>query len=142
MPYRDIVKAMYPMFGYSFVPLVREQMSLQCNLDILLLRRDMPGGVLHAGDIDNRIKTLIDGLRMPKSVNELSPAYSQPSFGEDPFYVLMEEDKLVSGFSVETDLLLAPSKSPNRDTDLRWVQAIISVELKPYVATSGNMDFV
>lgn len=139
--YRDILAAMYPRLGYRFVPLVREKLSIQCDLDVLFLRRDMPGSVLHAGDIDNRIKTLIDALRMPLSVPELG-SHTTPDPDEDPFFVLMEEDKLVSGFSVETDRLLDPAKSPDPEVDKRWAQVVITVNLRPAVALMSNLDFV
>jgi hypothetical protein len=142
MPYRDIVAALHPHVGYHFVPLVREKLSLLCELHVLFLRRDRPGGVLHAGDIDNRVKTLIDALRMPKSTAELGAAYATPAAGEEPFYVLMEEDKLVSAFSVDTDLLLIPPKASDREIDLRWSMVIVSVELKPYVSTNAALSFL
>jgi len=58
--------------GNRFVPLVREAAGFTCALDILFLRRDNPGHLIKSGgDIDNRIKVLLDGLRMPKDVSEL-----------------------------------------------------------------------
>src|SRR6266849_6098917 len=52
--------------GKQFVPLVRQSLALACSLDILFLRREEPGSlILQGGDIDNRIKTLFDALKMP-----------------------------------------------------------------------------
>lgn len=69
--------------GYRFVPLVREDFGLSCSLHILFLRRDFPGaGVISAGDLDNRIKTLIDTLRKPHSAAELR-GNENPGAGED-----------------------------------------------------------
>jgi hypothetical protein len=52
--------------GYRFVPLIRKSIHLACSLDILFLRRDSPGNLVKSGgDIDNRLKVLLDGLRMP-----------------------------------------------------------------------------
>jgi hypothetical protein len=70
-------------YGFNFVPLVTHDMDLLCGLDILFLRPDKPGDVLWAGDIDNRIKALIDALRIPKS-NE---GYAQRTVeaSENPF---------------------------------------------------------
>jgi hypothetical protein len=49
--------------GYDFVPLVSSELRLVCTLDILLLRREEPGGVIQGGgDLDNRLKTLFDAL--------------------------------------------------------------------------------
>jgi hypothetical protein len=61
----------YDKHGYRFVPLVRTESAI-CSVDVLLLRRDSPGGLLDSkGDIDNRIKLLIDTLKMPKDRGEL-----------------------------------------------------------------------
>ena len=127
------------LFDYRFVPLVREEFSLLCNLDILFLRRDHPLGVLNlAGDLDNRIKTLIDGLRIPKSGNELA-GNEKPAEGEDPFFCLLEDDDLVTGLTVQADMLLDPPIIDDGG-DAR-VKLIISVELKPDDVTMFNLGF-
>lgn len=123
------------MFGYQFVPLVLESFSLLCSLDILFLRRDIPGSALHAGDIDNRIKTLIDALRPPRSQNELVGDDLVPKSDETPFFCLLQDDKQVSHFSVETDTLLTPG------TDLRDALVVVSVELRPYYVNMFNLSF-
>lgn len=138
VPMSELVAEKYKEFGYRFLPLVRESMGLHCSLHILFLRRDPPGHALSAGDIDNRIKTLIDALRRPRNRAELF-GNDQPRADEDPFYCLMEDDKQVTHFSVETDTLLDP---PGDDeVDVRRVQAIITVELRPYYVTMFNMSF-
>ena len=135
----EAIAQKYRENGYRFVPLVREQISLLCSLNILFLRRDIPGSVIGAGDLDNRIKTLIDTLRRPHSANELR-GNETPAIGEDPFYCLLEDDKLVTGLSVETDTLLDP---PCADTeaDRRQVKIIITVDIKPYDVTMFNLSF-
>lgn len=59
--------------------------------------------VLQGGDVDNRIKTLFDALRMPDA--DVADNYPQ-SF--DPLYCLLESDTLISGFDVDTGRLLMP----------------------------------
>src|SRR5687767_13098704 len=54
--------------GKRYLPIVRRKFDLHCKLDILLLRRDL-GTILSSGDLDNRIKTLIDALRIPLGEN-------------------------------------------------------------------------
>jgi hypothetical protein len=96
----------YQRCGYRFLPLVNESRGVSCSLDILFLRRDAPGHlVTSGGDIDNRIKVLFDGLRMPKASNEIDGA---PQEGEDPFYCLLEDDSLITRVNVTTDRLLTP----------------------------------
>jgi hypothetical protein len=53
----------YTRCGYRWVPLVKEGML--CDIHVLFLRSDAPGTLVQSGDIDNRIKTLLDALRMP-----------------------------------------------------------------------------
>ena len=93
--------------GYNFVPLVTEELSLRCDISILFLRPDPPGSVLNSGDIDNRIKTLFDALRMPGNKDEFGN-YREPTEDEKPFFCLLEDDKLITSVAVETDLLLDP----------------------------------
>lgn len=127
----------YHEFGYKWVPLVREEWDLSCALDILFLRRDPPGSVISAGDLDNRLKTLVDGLRKPKNQGELG-GRNTPDADEDPFYCLLEEDKDISAFSVESDTLLDPIEHTK---DLSWARVIITVEIKPYHATTFALSF-
>lgn len=93
--------------GNRFIPLISERKGFTCALDILFLRRDNPGNLIeNGGDIDNRIKVLLDGLRMPRDLKELGGFPIDPD--EDPFYCLLEDDRLVSRISVTTDQLLTP----------------------------------
>jgi len=138
IPLREAVAGLYHENGYQFVPLVREDWHLMCRLDILFLRRDRPGSLIQAGDIDNRIKTLIDALRRPRNRNELRGSES-PGDGETPFYVLLEDDKQVSALTVETDTLLDPKQI---DHDRKQVRLVITVEIIPYYNTMLNLSFV
>ena len=96
-------------------------MSLVCDLDILFLRQGEPGRlILPGGDIDNRIKTLLDGLRMPNSANEIGARRVLR-----PTYCLLEDDSLITGINVRTDRLL-DSKTRGDDA----VRLIIGVTVK------------
>jgi hypothetical protein len=86
----------------KFIPLVRNTLYLACDLNILFLRHDDDLRILRDhGDLDNRIKTLFDGLRQPKSADEQGGI--QPD--ADPLYVLLEDDALIHSFSVRTGKL-------------------------------------
>lgn len=139
VPLKDAIACQFHEYGYRFVPLVLERFSLLCSLNILFLRRDIPGSVISAGDIDNRIKTIIDALRRPRNQTELVGEDVAPRDGEDPFFCLLEDDKQVSHFSVETDTLLDPPN--NDDADQRKAKLIITVELRPYYVTMLNLNF-
>jgi len=142
IPYSESVAQEYENRGFRFVPLVRDEMSLLCSLSILFLRRDPPGSLVSAGDLDNRIKTVIDALRIPQKPNEFMGKDRKPitpEAGQDPFYCLMEDDKQVSHLSVETDMLLDPPTDDEKDK--ARVKLIITVELRPYYVTMDNMSF-
>lgn len=137
-PMAEVVADMYREQGYRFVPLVREAISVLCSLEILFLRRDIPGSAVSAGDLDNRLKTVIDALRRPRHPNELV-GYENPAEGEDPFYCLMEDDSQVSHLLVETDTLLEPPSAVGKNNQLAHL--VITVEIKPYYVTNFNLSF-
>lgn len=119
--------------GQHFVPLVRRSLDLACELDILFLRNDAPGSIVKSGgDLDNRIKTLFDGLRMP-SVDETKVGPSTA----DPCFCLLEDDSLISTFAVRTDRLLTdPERSEHR------VLLVIEVKLTVLKLNSYNVGFL
>lgn len=119
--------------GYKFVPVASKDLLVYCSLDILFLRPDPPG-LLKSGDIDNRIKTLLDALKMPGSNQDLGK-YSTPEEGEDLFFVLLEDDGMVTRLAVETDMLLQPTNDNAGPQDARLV---ISVTLTPFQSIWGN----
>ncbi len=97
--------------GFRFAPLISLKLSLIAELSVTFLRPEAPGSLIsQGGDIDNRLKTLLDALRMPKVVSEL-PAGTSPAVDEDPFFCVLEDDNLVTKVSVATDRLLDPVQS-------------------------------
>jgi hypothetical protein len=103
---------------YRFAPLIGKRFALARSLDILFLRRDNPGGVVkHGGDVDNRIKVLLDALRMPQ--NSLDLPEDAPREGEDPFFCLMEDDQFVTKLCITTDRLLTPLEEKGRIHDVQ-----------------------
>jgi len=98
----------FELGGFTFVPLISEKLSHVARLDITLLSPEEPGRtVTRRGDLDNRIKTLLDALRMPKVKDEI-PTGDSPADGETPFYCLLEDDNLLSSITVVGDRLLRP----------------------------------
>jgi hypothetical protein len=98
----------------AYRPLIRKSLGLACALDILFLRQEEPGQlVLQGGDIDGRIKTLFDALRMPTKAEE-DAANVTPT--ADPLQCLLENDSLISDLSIRTGRLLGvpPQKRPHR----------------------------
>lgn len=99
---------------YRFVPLVNSSLFLICELHIFLLKPEEAGSIVtQAGDIDNRLKTLFDALRVPKNEGEL-PKDSKPEKDEDPFFCLLEDDALITNIAVETERLLESDVRANQ----------------------------
>lgn len=117
---------------WSFVPLVTEQLSLRTKIDITVLRLDHPHLNLWSfdgGDVDNRVKTIIDALRVPGA----SDGYAQlvPEAGENPLYVLSEADELFDAVSAETDHLLDPMPPKDVTVDASYAEIVIAVTMWP-----------
>jgi hypothetical protein len=127
---RQIVDLCEPIerHGAWFKPLVRGSFALHCGLRISFLRKEPPGRVYQGGDLDGRIKTLLDALEMPQHVEQV---LDKSSTRLAPIYCLMEEDVLVSGLTVESERLLTDQNYPadyvrlNIEVDVRVRQAMI-----------------
>jgi hypothetical protein len=113
---------------FNYVPLVTAELCLRCKLDILFLRMEERDYVLQGGDIDGRLKTLFDALRMAREANEL-PRRAEPSHDEHPFFCLLENDDLVSEVNIVTGQLLRLPESQAVDKHQVYLQ--ISVQLNP-----------
>ena len=96
---------------FVFVPLISPDTHLLCELEISMLRPEPPGKIItQGGDIDNRIKTLFDALRMPKE-NEIPKSVEIGSDEAPYFFCLLEDDALISRVAVQTDRLLVPEEN-------------------------------
>jgi hypothetical protein len=90
---------------YSFVPLVSTRLFAVVDLDITLLRPQSPGSIVSSGgDIDNRIKTLLDALALPDAnqLNGIGP------ISQNPLLCLLEDDMLIHRITVSAEQLLEP----------------------------------
>jgi hypothetical protein len=127
VPVVDEIGNEFSRCGYRFVPLVRTKRNMACSLDILILQREEPHRLFagSGGDLDNRVKTLLDGLRMPQQCTELDGQL--PSADEDPFFCLLEDDKLIFDFNIITDRLLVPAEHEEPERD---IVAVIGVRVK------------
>lgn len=121
----------YERGGILFVPLVSEVFNLVCSLNILFLRRGRPGTLFdQSGDIDGRIKTLLDALRIPTDSNEMRGSPDATS----PLFCLLEDDKLVTELTVVTDRLLKPWDGEGKDwREEQDVHLVIHVKVKSSV---------
>jgi hypothetical protein len=123
--------------GFRFLPLVNKHFSLVCGLNILFLRRENPGDlIMQGGDIDNRVKTLLDALRIPENCSEVD---GLPETDETPFYCLLESDTLVTELAVTTDRLLVPLKPGQHENE---VHLIIQVKVKASSINLSNFNLL
>lgn len=89
---------------FQFAPLISSKLFLLAEIDITLLWPDLPGQIIGNGDIDNKLKTLLDALSCPPHINQLKGQVPEES--ETPFYCLLEDDKLIQNLNVRTHTLL------------------------------------
>lgn len=93
---------------FQFAPLVTDKLNLCCTLDIVMLRPEGPQGLIKTGgDIDNRLKTLFDGLRMPLGIQEIPINEKATLLKQSPFFCLLRDDALITSVNITCDRLLS-----------------------------------
>jgi hypothetical protein len=103
--------------GFRFVPLVGKEFGTACALNILFLRRDQPGSLIEGGDLDNRIKTLLDALRIPEGRQEIPDQQASDAL----LFCLLEDDRLITDLSVTTDRLITPLRETESEKDVHLI---------------------
>lgn len=112
----------------QWTPIVSYVHDLMCELEIEWFRRETPGSIIGDGDLDNRLKTLLDGLRMPRSKPEQADASSEG----DPFRLcLLDDDKRVRAFSVRTYELLEDERPDEKRSGVELFIHVTIVPLSP-----------
>ena len=133
IPAKGEISVIKKFDDFSFAPLVTEELQMVAEIHVTLLRPEAPGSIVtQGGDIDNRIKTLLDSLRMPQNKSEL-PKDTLPSEEENPFFCLLEDDNLITKLEIDTDRLLTP-ESKSSDVCL-----LLKITIKAIGMTWGNM---
>jgi len=121
---------------HRFASIISSRLHTTATLDITLLRPEQPGTVFaQSGDIDNRLKTLLDALTIPPHLNALPKNFS-PTRTQTPFFCLLENDALVTGVSIHTHRWLNPDAASRADVIL-----IIQVTTATDEKTLENLDF-
>jgi len=116
----------------SFLPLVRDSLALNCGLQIQFLREGSPGKVYQGGDLDGRIKLLLDALAVPQHSNQLCDDAESPN----PMYCLLEDDGLATSLDVDTGELLSLAAGPDA------VHLVINVNVRVARPRSYNQIFL
>lgn len=120
--------------GAWFRPLVRDSYALHCGLKISFLRKEPPGKVYQGGDIDGRIKTILDALTMPQHKEQI---IEHTSTETAPIFCLLQDDSLVSGLDVQSERLLTDQNHP-----ADYVKLLIEVDVRVRQATIYNQSFL
>jgi len=99
--------------GQQYVPLLRCGQLLFCDLEIKILAR--PSESIRR-DTDNRVKVLLDALRIPQSEDEVADSSIHPP---NPCYCLLEDDggDLVGQVCSVTRPLLSPPM-PGKESEV------------------------
>jgi hypothetical protein len=125
--------------GFAFVPLITQNLALECGLHIVMLRSSTTPG--ETADLDNRLKTLFDALTFPKQPGQI-PVAVTPDADEKPMFCLLSDDGLVDKLDGETGELLEPVNVPDYPAfDPAVVRLIIHVLLRPKMMTIANSIF-
>jgi len=118
---------------FEFVFIIGDSIKLVAELKITILKPEPPGTIFtQAGDIDNRLKTLLDALKVPNEPNEI-PMEDSPKEDEDLFFCLLEDDSLITKITIETDRLL------EQTNDKSEVLLLIHVTTKASRPITGNV---
>lgn len=111
-PSKSTLSVLKQIGQFEFAPLVSTAVRLVAELDIVMMWPHEPGHIVTSGgDLDNRVKTLLDALRAPTSVAEI-PKGAEPSDGDEPFFCLLEDDSLITRLNVSSRRLLEPNVRP------------------------------
>jgi hypothetical protein len=116
-----------------FIPLVVPEFCLRCRIEVLLLRHEETLQViLQGGDLDNRMKTLFDALRIPEDKQLVDDGKTH--------FVLLHDDKLISEVSITGDNLLMLPGKPEVDSSDAF--AVIDVQLETTEKAEGHARFI
>lgn len=129
----------FPLGGYDIVPLVSHVHEVHCHLAMRIYRCRERGSIVYSGgDLDNQLKVLFDSLSMPKDETYSDRQNSSGAVTNETFFCLLEDDQLITKLSVESFVLLDPSKKDHRN----YVEADIEVHVEPVTPMIANLDLL
>lgn len=121
------------MGGIDWNPIITPNLKMLAELEIQLLHPEIVG--VARSDVDNRIKTLLDGLRCPQNEHEIGE--NTPN-NIGPIYTLLDDDHLVTKISVNTSHLLG-TKMMNPDIPRTNDTIFMMIDVNVRVA-EGNLE--
>ena len=114
--------------GIIFAPLICNALEFICQLDLIMLWPETQGVISkHGGDIDNRLKTLFDALQCP-DINQIRPVKDRFT-DKQPFFCLLEDDKLITSVNVKTHTLLCSENKTNVSVIIHVVVKAVDIKI-------------
>lgn len=107
-------------------PVICARLGIACDLGLTIYSRDPFGAVIQNADLDNRLKTLFDALRIPTEL-ELPKEDRNRTPTPDLFWVLLEDDNLITDLSIKSKRLLVPPREEEKESD---IELEISLDVK------------
>jgi len=123
--------------GIDWNPIITPNLKLLAELDIQLLHPEIVG--VARTDIDNRVKTLLDGLRLPQNEHEIGQ--NTPD-NAGPIFTLLDDDHLVTRISVNTSHLLDDNLFSGADKSKEQLFVLIDVNVRVAEGNLENLPFM
>jgi hypothetical protein len=117
--------------GTRFIPVFGVATLTTVELDITLLNGSDYHSPLKNGDLDNRLKRVIDGLRCPLTGDEVDEG---TLFDQKRCFCLINDDSILSKISVRA----FPNLSANSESD---TVVLINAKVKAFGTTWENSSF-
>lgn len=124
--------------GIDWNPIITPNLKMIAELDILLMHPEIVG--VPRSDIDNRVKTILDGLRCPQNEHEIG---QNTPHDIGPIYTLLDDDHLVTKLNVNTSHLLIDNVFPCKiEHTPDSVFMLIDVNVRVTEGTVENLPFL
>ena len=102
--------------GRQWAPLITQSQHRFAEVHAVLQRRRKWGHVFTpGGDLDNQLKVVLDGLRIPQEDNE-TRGFPLPE--DRRYFCLLENDALITDVRVQTAQLYAPKAADEQKSDV------------------------
>ncbi len=127
----------HPVRNLLFIPLVTDPMEAHCHISVRLGRPMKPGSIVYGGgDLDSRLRTLFDALRMPRNESELPDDAGPIGGSNQEIFCLLSDDSLITRLSIESYQLLGNYPSDH------YVDADIEVQIRAVTPMVGTVSLL